>query len=236
MKNSQNFWPDGIEGAVSLTFDDGVESHLDNAIPCLDEYGLKGTFYLNPGRSKNWEENIDCWQKASRTGHEMGNHTTRHPCSCNFGFSADYCLEKMTLADIEETIDQATELMDGLFPEQGGRRSFCYPCYQTYVGQGIHRLSYVPLVAKRFRAARGRGERPNDPHVIDLAYTWSWPVEGNSGEELIAYVEDATAKGMWGVICMHGIGGGITFPYRPRLCRKSPGTWIGTVIEFGPTH
>ena len=42
------FWPEGVSGAVCLTFDDGLQTQLDNALPCLDDNGLKGTFYLNP--------------------------------------------------------------------------------------------------------------------------------------------------------------------------------------------
>ena len=55
MENRQDFWPDGIQGAVSLTFDDGHETHIQNAIPTLDRHGLKGTFNINPGRGANWE-------------------------------------------------------------------------------------------------------------------------------------------------------------------------------------
>ena len=83
MPPDRAFWPEGFEGAVSLTFDDGLDTQLDNAIPCLDDCGLKGTFYVNPGRSDAWETQIPRWQQASRNGHELGNHTSMHPCSCN---------------------------------------------------------------------------------------------------------------------------------------------------------
>ena len=203
-----NFWPDDIQGAVSLTFDDGAITQLDNAVPCLDDHRLKGTFYVNPGRKQDWTDLVPRWQEVSRNGHEIGNHTTRHPCSCNFKFSREgYCLENLTLADIAETIDDATEALDALFPEQNGIRTFCYPCYQSYVGEGEGRETYVPLVAKRFKAARGWGERPNFPEVVDLSYAWSWAVEGNTAEELIAYIEGASEKGQWAIICMHGVGG-----------------------------
>ena len=205
---STAFWPDGIEGAVSLTFDDGVETQLDNAIPCLNKNDLRGTFYVNPGRSQNWEDNIPRWQDASRKGHEIGNHTTQHPCSCNFKFREDgYCLENLTLRDIEDTIDEAKVALDELFPEQNSDRTFCYPCYQSYVGEGERRESYVPVVAKRFKAARGWGERPNRPELIDLSYTWSWALEGQSGDQIVEYIKAAVSAGQWAIICMHGVGG-----------------------------
>ena len=202
------FWPEGVTGAVCLTFDDGLQTQLDNALPCLDDNGLKGTFYLNPGLDDAWGRQIPAWQRASRNGHEIGNHTSQHPCSRNFGFRSDgYCLENLTLSDIEKTIDEAEEALNGLFPEQGGVRSFCYPCYETYVGAGANRQSYVPLVARRFMVARGHGFRPNRPQMIELSYVQSWAVGGTSGDEMIAYVSEIAEKGLWGVICVHGVGG-----------------------------
>jgi hypothetical protein len=39
-------WPNGARAAVSLAYDDALDSQLDQAIPDLDRYGLKGSFYL----------------------------------------------------------------------------------------------------------------------------------------------------------------------------------------------
>ena len=201
------FWPDEIAGAVSLTFDDGIVTQLDNAIPCLNDNNLKGTFYLNPGRGDRWNQLLSRWKDVSRQGHEIGNHTCSHPCSCNFGFSVDNCLEKLTLQDIADTIDEATDAMNTEFPEQNGHRSFCYPCYQSHVGSGKNRQSYVPLVAERFVCGRGGGERANNPELIDLSYTWAWAVNGHGTQDMIDYVENAVSQGLWAIICMHGVGG-----------------------------
>lgn len=200
------FWPDGAEAAVSLTFDDGLISQLREALPRLDDGGLRGTFYVNPGRSPEWEDLSQAWREAGLSGHEIGNHTTRHPCSCNFGFDSAYCLEKLSLDDITATIDECEAQLDALLPEQRGKRSYCYPCYQGYVGAGASHRSYVPEVARRFRAARGGGERTNNPRVVDLSYVWAWAVEGATADDMIAYVEQAASGNGWAIICMHGIG------------------------------
>ena len=201
-----NFWPSGIEGAVSLSFDDGAPSQLATGIPMLDDAGLSATFYLCPGKNERYTRRLEEWQAASARGHEMGNHTCDHPCSCNFGFSHDRCLEKLNLDDLADTIDRATDIMDADFPEQEGVRSFCYPCYQSYVGHGATRQSYVPLVAHRFRVGRGGGERANDPRRVDLAYAWAWDVSGRSGSQMIEFVEQAAGEGRWAILCMHGVG------------------------------
>jgi peptidoglycan/xylan/chitin deacetylase (PgdA/CDA1 family) len=199
-------WPDGRAAAVSLTFDDGARSQLANAIPRMEDAGLRGTFYLNPGRG-HWDDDAPRWREVGLAGHELGNHTTRHPCSCNYRFHEEFCLEKITLDDMAATIDAAQEALDELHPEGRDGRSFCYPCYQTFVGAGAGRRSYVPVVAERFRAGRGGGERPNAPAVADLHCLMSFAAEESDAERLIAYAEAAVETGGWAVFTFHGVGG-----------------------------
>ena len=107
-------WPDACQGAVSLTFDDGMGSQLAVAIPLLDKYGLQGSFYVNP--RENYREQLLPWQAAAQAGHEMGNHTVNHPCSQNFSFITDNqrrSLEEMTLDGIEAEIVNAGQRLRG---------------------------------------------------------------------------------------------------------------------------
>ncbi len=234
---SHDFWPQAISGAVSLTFDDGLQSQIDHALPLLDNREIKGTFYVNPERGE-WASRSSTWRLAGESGHEIGNHTTRHPCSCNFRFDTDYCLERLTLEDLAATIDEAERLLDELLPTQTAKRSFCYPCYQCYVGAGRDRRSYVPLVADRFRAARGGGERANDPLLADLSYLSAEAVEGQPAERMISYIEGAVSEGRWAILCMHGVGGehlSIETEAFERVLQhlhdNRERIWTGTVIE-----
>ena len=73
-------WPHGAQAAVSLAYDDALDSQLDIAIPALDRAGLKGSFYLqlsNPAVGKRMAE----WRAAARNDHELGNHRLFHQCS-----------------------------------------------------------------------------------------------------------------------------------------------------------
>jgi len=68
------------QAAVSLTFDDALPSHIESAIPALDRYGLKGTFFLllsniRPESASNWE----AWRVVVSNGHEVGSHGFTHP-------------------------------------------------------------------------------------------------------------------------------------------------------------
>jgi sialate O-acetylesterase len=118
----------------------------------------------------------------------------------------------MGLDDIALTIDEAEERLDRLIPKQAGARSFCYPCYQTFVGAGTAKQSYVPIVAARFPAARGggpgtAGEGGNSPARVDLSEVWGADVAGWRASQLCAAVDDAITTGRWLVLVFHGVGG-----------------------------
>src|SRR4029079_7277792 len=76
------YWPQGAVGALSLTFDDGMPSQLERAVPVLNRLGLKATFYVNPNYSVEWDKHAPEWRALIAQGHELSNHTDKHPCSC----------------------------------------------------------------------------------------------------------------------------------------------------------
>jgi hypothetical protein len=197
-------WP-GYTGAVSLTFDDGTQSQIDEALPRLNDRGLRGTFYVVAGNPL-LDEREEVWQDAARRGHEIGNHTYRHHGPANI--TGGKGLEDMSLADIERDIDAARARLARLAPNQPDW-SFCYPCNCPWVGRGAGRESYVPVVAERFLAARSAGEYgfANDPRIVDLYNVWGLCVERMSGFEMIGLVEELTARDLWVVLAFHEING-----------------------------
>jgi peptidoglycan/xylan/chitin deacetylase (PgdA/CDA1 family) len=72
-------WPQDRVAAVSLTFDDGLNSHLDVVGPLLKKHHLIGTFFINTGRAE-WKNRKPEWQQLAAQGNEVGNHTVNHPC------------------------------------------------------------------------------------------------------------------------------------------------------------
>ena len=70
-------WYNNHDCAVSLRFDDNLDSHVEFVIPLLNKYGFKGTFMINPGR--NFEKYKDFWEnQLPQMGHRWGNHTWHH--------------------------------------------------------------------------------------------------------------------------------------------------------------
>ncbi len=80
--------------AVSFTFDDGLQSHIDLAAPLLEEFNFRGTFYVVPGRMRErtsdrpspdprfrFGEAAISWQEVQslhHRGHEIANHSLTH--------------------------------------------------------------------------------------------------------------------------------------------------------------
>lgn len=234
--NYDAFWSPH-RGAVSLTFDDGHKSQLAKAIPAMDPLGIRGTFYLNP-TGKNWPKERESWAEAARRGHELGNHTLSHICSNNF-WGGPGGLEDRKLDDIEADVLAAQERLIQVAPHQKDW-TFGYPCYNTFVGRGTGRESYVPLIAKHFLAGRGPGEYgfANRPDVIDLACLSSTPAERMSGFEMVGLVEVQAFRGEWVILVFHEIDGArltvgsydfkVLLDY---LKRRSGDIWCAPVVE-----
>ena len=195
-------WPQGKHAAVSLTFDDGSESQLDVAIPLLNHYGIKATFYVLPERII---PRLEDWKAAIVDGHEIGNHSMLHPCSANFSWGKEKALEHYTIermADELATANLAIEKMLGACPV-----SFAYPCGQKYVGRGKNLQSYVPHVSQMFFTGRSyTDEANNDPRLCDLAQLMGRQLDGLSFDKITEMIEEATKNGSWLILVGHDVG------------------------------
>jgi peptidoglycan/xylan/chitin deacetylase (PgdA/CDA1 family) len=196
-------WPDGKKLAISLSFDDSRLSQIDAGIPMLNEYGVKATFYLNPGPMR---ERLDGWKKAVAAGQEIGNHSLTHPCSGNYpwvGKGND--LEMMTLKQMKKNMLETTRILKD---ELGVTTTlFAYPCGQKYVGRGRKLKSYVPLVSKMFSSGRGwMDEMNNDPMYCDYAQLAGREMDGKTFDQIKKLIDGAKANGAWLLLAGHEMG------------------------------
>ena len=226
-------WPEGTKAAVSLTFDDARASQVENGVPLLDRYEVKATFYVVPDRLG---ERLAAWKQAAANGHEIGNHTLRHPCTGNFAFAREKALEDYTREQMERELLEANRRIEAALGVRP--RTFAYPCGQKFVGRGTQLRSYVPVVAWMFSAGRGwMDEAANDPAFCDPAQLLGVELDGLDFEAAKKLIDTAVENGGWLVFAGHDIGEGGRQTTRidtlEAICEyaRDPnnGIWIDTV-------
>lgn len=198
-------WPEGRKAAVSLAYDDALDSQLDNAIPALDRHRLKGSFYLQLSRARV-RERMDAWRAAAAEGHELGNHTLFHQCSGK-GAGREWVvpaqdLDSTTVARMVAQVDLANTLLQAL--DGRSERTFTLPCGDRLAQDG----DYVDAVRDRFVGIKvGGAAVVADMATLDPDAVPVMAPEGMTGAQLIALVEDAGRRGTMVNLTFHGIGG-----------------------------
>jgi peptidoglycan/xylan/chitin deacetylase (PgdA/CDA1 family) len=201
-------WPQDRAAAISLTFDDGLDTQLDIVGPTLKKHHLHGTFYVATGLGP-WEKRKQDWKLLAQDGNELGFHTVHHPCLLEQiePHAQNYTPEMME-AEIRESasaVGQAANTVRGL--------TFAYPCGDLSFGppgeQARNSALYLRYVSEHAIGARIVGPGgPQDPDDLSvLTITDLGPTEGKRLSGLLALAEPAIRQGQWGVFCFHGVGG-----------------------------
>lgn len=197
-------WPDGHTAAVSLGYDDALDSQLDHALPALDRRGFKASFYLPLSREAVIAR-LEDWRRAAASGHELGNHTLFHQCSGAAGgrgwIEPHRDLDAVSAAQMQDQARLASALLTAI--DGRAERTFAVPCGETMAAGA----DYVTGLAPEFVAIRHHeGAMPGSLDQLDPAAVPVQVPAGASGAELIALVEAARARGGLVVLTFHGIG------------------------------
>ena len=184
--------------AISLSYDDAIDSQLDNAIPALNRHGLVASFYLTLA-SPTVRGRLDEWRAAAARGHELGNHTIYHPCSAALPdrewVASFYNIDDYVIDEIVHEITVANSFLHAI--DGKTERTLTPPCGDVLVSGE----NYIPAVQELFIAIKGFESQ--DPDRVR-----SWGVVGASGSEMIARIEAEAASGTRLLnIIFHGVGG-----------------------------
>lgn len=193
---------DTAAGAVSLTYDDGLPSHLDVAVPALERRGLRGTFYVT------WENiaaRADDWAGLPARGHELGAHTVHHPC--NIGQ-----LDARSFADREfRPVEAWLDRVAG----PGRAHDFAYPCDVTNLGPGspnVQRARYEAMLrGLGIRSARNSEGPPNPADWVRRhPFRLQALAVGYDAQPLdvFNYLQRARAERRWAILVFHQVGSG----------------------------
>jgi len=194
----------GKQCAVVLTYDDVLNVHLDNVIPCLDSAGFKGTFYII-GESTVLANRMSEWRLAAKHGHELGNHTLTHPCDSRMvgrswvspekdlsKYSVDRAINEIRVTNtLLQAIDGKTE------------RTFAYPCGDTK----IDNVTFYDSLEHEFTGARGVKSSFQSLNKINLNDIDCFFINGHTGGYMIDLVKKAMESHTLLVFMFHGVGG-----------------------------
>ena len=193
-------WPGGAKAAVSLTYDDALNSQLDNAVPELKRLGMKATFFLTEN-NVHWR--LADWEALARDGNEVANHTMTHPCALG-----GYTAERLAQAEIGP--------MEGYIDEHFGAdraRTFAYPCGYLGVGKGDRRERFARyrrvLERDGVVAARTTAGGPNRPEVAVTdplhLHAFEPTYEGDRVGPALKYLNETVAQGGWAILVFHDV-------------------------------
>lgn len=231
-----NSWR-GKRSAVVLTYDDGLNVHLDNAIPVLDSLGLKATFYLT-AYSPGCRERLGDWRKASIKGHELGNHTLFHPCLSNQPgrewVKPDYDMVRYTVQRMVDETRMTNVFLEALDGKK--KRTFAYTCGDMMIGDS----SFIDKLTNDFIAARSVRSEMHTINQVNLLDVNCYAVYGQSGEQMIEQVKKSMQTNSLLVFLFHGVGGehslNVSLPAHAQLLhflkQNEKDIWIAPMIEI----
>ena len=166
------------KGFVSLTFDDALSEHLDQAVPVLNEHGMSGTFYVHLA-AESFTQRFEEWQDAARRGHELGNHTIFHPADSRKAWVRDgNAIDNYTLDRMRQELEVANRLLQAVDGQT--QRTFAYPCSNSVLGRRgigkrlLFKLGYertrLPGLVDRWALDIGSTQQSYIPVVRDLVF------------------------------------------------------------------
>jgi peptidoglycan/xylan/chitin deacetylase (PgdA/CDA1 family) len=195
-------WPHHKKAAIVLTYDDGLTSQLQNAVPQLEAGHLTATFFLIGDMDT---KNIPLWRALSKKGFELGNHTLYHPCISTPDNPVPS--DNYTVAGI---LNEIGVMNNFLFAVDGKTsRTYAYPCTETTVGG----KDYVDSLRKYNLVKYARVGGDVDAVITDFKHLDplqipSYGLDDNTpADKLIAFVKRVQQSGGMGIFMFHGIGG-----------------------------
>ena len=127
---------DKNEKVVSLTFDVNwtEKDNLSVILNILEKYNIKGTFFIMGGWVNYSEENVNKLKAIKEGGHEIGNHSYKHPSFTKIGE------EKM-----KEEIEKTNDIIEKYTGEKPKLFRFPSGDYNKNAFLNVRKLGYVAI-------------------------------------------------------------------------------------------
>lgn len=185
----------GAGALISLTFDDGLPSQVQNALPILNHYGVPATFFLIAAETTEYDTQFraDTWRDAIAVGHEIGSHSVNHRKAAEL---------TPPVAQTEATFS-AIWLKNQLKGYPVG--SFCYPYTDApdYLQQAVRYAGYEQARGGRV-ARQDKYLEPGDgANLLNIPCFHVGPETVNDADE---WLRTAVRRGAWLTLMLHGVG------------------------------
>ena len=143
------------EKSVLITFDDGYISQYKEALPILQKYGFKATFFLYMDCIDKYPVCMNSLEikEIVKEGHLLGNHTLRHSLLTNLKDNI-----------IEKEIIENQKLLEEKFGKENVEKVLAYPygAQNERVIQILQKLEYLGAVGVI------RGSEKNNQNIFNL--------------------------------------------------------------------
>ena len=172
-------YPENKMGAISFTFDDGLDSGPSIIAPLFSSYNYRASFFVIVGNIRS-EKAWSIWRNLSAQGFEIGNHSLTH---LNL-------LDVYDSAVLEEEINHSYEILK----ENIGKAPFAF----------VHPFHASNPVVNSFIFKKHYATRLCPTNFS----SWeAWP--GSIDEAYVKrQILETIAERRWYVACAHGIGDG----------------------------
>lgn len=193
---------------VSLSFDDFPKSVMENALPLLDKYNWKATFYVAAGLERTTNHlglHYDRYdlQRLEQQGHEIGCHTYHH-----------LNIREISESRVRDELSSNAKSLKAL-GVNSPLETFAYPFGETSIARKNQ-------LSEQFASMRGimRGAHYN---TVDLNQIKSVPIyTGADMTQTMEFIKDLKRKPGWLTLFTHDI-------------RKAPSEWGCTPEDFAKT-
>lgn len=189
------------EGMVTFSFDDAWTSQYTNALPVLQNAGIKGTYYILTGAVRDgWAGYMNAAQvrDIANKGHEIGGHTVTHTDLTTLGTAA-----------IDSEIKNSKKYLQNLTGKTVNSLAYPYGSYNVTVKSRAQAAGYTNGRSAGTATANGINTKKQNVYEIK---SFS-PTNTVSLASMKAAIDRAKANKEWLVFSFHRIenGGGEYF-------------------------
>lgn len=194
---------------ISICFDDGYKDNVTNAVPILDTYNFKATFYVTyENLSKKNFMTINDLRLIQLKGHEVGSHSMSHP-------NLFFCTKRRREKEI---------LNSKIFLENEGLeiKTFAYP-FGWYNKSSINTVSGSGYIgARSFRPFHGLNTNLSNKFKLSTLVI----TRNTNIKNIYRWIEKSiNNKNVWLIITFHSVNDSPTYwgskPYfLEEICKK----------------